>query len=236
MELSCYVIVRKMLEVGWLNIGFIILTILELTYFWIVSGRQNIILIVATCWLVAQAIIALTGFYQVTDVMPPRLLLVFIPVIFAVFYFGLSQKAAAFRSRFNLKALHFIHLVRVPVEVFFLYGLHELGYIAEEVTFEGNNFDIIPGITMPIFALLYWRYEVISKTFLIIWNLLCFSVLIFTISQAVLSAPFPFQILSFDEPTVAVLYFPFIWLPALVAPMVLLSHLISIKELINYKN
>ncbi len=225
-----------MLEVGWLNIGFIILTILELAYFWWVSGKNRWVIFIASLWLILQAAIAWTGFYQVTDVMPPRLLFVFVPVIFSVFYLGLSKKAGHFRSKFDVEKLHFIHLVRIPVEVFFLFGLYQFGFVAQEVTFEGNNWDIIPGLTMPIAALLFWRWKIINKSFLILWNWVCFAILLFTISQAILSAPFPFQVYSFDQPTVAVLYFPFVWLPALVAPMVLLSHLISIKRLSEAKN
>ena len=226
-----------MLEVGWLNISFIILTLIELFYFWWASGKNKLILYVCGAWLVIQALIANTGFYQKVDVLPPRLLIfVFIPVTIALIYFGLSRRAQKFRSEFNIERLHYIHFVRVIVELVFLYTLFELGFVAQVLTFEGNNFDIIPGLTMPIAAFLFWRYKSISRQLLIAWNVVCFGVLIFTISQAILSAPFPYQRLSFEQPTTAVLYFPFVWLPAFVAPLVLLSHLISIKRLIVLKN
>jgi len=225
-----------MLDVGWLNIGFIALTIFELAYFWWVSGKNNRFLIIASSWLILQAIVASTGFYQQTDTMPPRLVLVFIPVILIILILGLSKKTAGFRNKFDLQRLHYIHIIRIPVEVFFLYGLYQYGLIARELTFDGNNWDIISGVSMPLVALLFWKYRVISKKLLVAWNVLCFGILLVTISQAILSAPFPFQMLSLEQPTVAVFYFPFIWLPAFVAPLVLLSHLISIKELIGRDN
>jgi hypothetical protein len=45
---------------------------------------------------------------------------------------------------------------------------------------------------------------------------------------------FPFQQFAFDQPNIAVLYFPFIWLPSCVVPLVLLSHLAAIRQLSNY--
>lgn len=220
-----------MLQVGWLNLGFVLLSVFELIYFWWVSGKNNWILSICCTWLLSQAILAYKGFYLLTDAVPPRLVFIILPVLIAVLFFGLSKQAQKFRSRFHLEKLHYIHLVRIPVEIIFLYGLFQYGFIAEEVTFKGNNWDIIPGLTMPLMALLFWKYKIINKRLLVIWNMLCFGTLVFTISQAILSAPFPFQVYSFEQPTVAVLYFPFVWLPALVAPLVLLSHLISIKEL-----
>ncbi|MEM9987092.1 MAG: hypothetical protein AAF804_18515, partial [Bacteroidota bacterium] len=49
---------------------------------------------------------------------------------------------------------------------------------------------------------------------------------------AILSAPLPFQQLAFEQPNVAVLRFPYVLLPGVVVPLVLLSHLLSLKYLL----
>ncbi|MFY8109282.1 MAG: hypothetical protein ACOVO9_09830, partial [Bacteroidia bacterium] len=48
---------------------------------------------------------------------------------------------------------------------------------------------------------------------------------------AVLSAPTPFQVLSFEQANMGVFKFPFTLLPGLIVPLVLLSHLINIHKL-----
>ena len=51
--------------------------------------------------------------------------------------------------------------------------------------------------------------------------------------NAILSAPFTFQQFAFDQPNVAVLYFPFVWLPCFIVPVVLFSHLVLIRQLLK---
>jgi len=72
-----------------------------------------------------------------------------------------------------------------------------------------------------------------GATQILVWNFVCLAILLFTVSNAILSAPTPFQKFAFDQPNVAVLYFPFVWLPGIVVPLVILSHLISIRLLMK---
>ena len=53
------------------------------------------------------------------------------------------------------------------------------------------------------------------------------------VANAVLSAPFAFQKFGFDQPNIAILYFPFIWLPCCIVPIVLFSHLVTIRQIIK---
>ncbi|MEO8588376.1 MAG: hypothetical protein ABI432_03330 [Flavobacteriales bacterium] len=64
------------------------------------------------------------------------------------------------------------------------------------------------------------------------WNIACIGLLVNIVARAVLSAPFPFQQLAFDQPNIAVLYFPFVWLPCCVVPLVLLAHLATLRKLL----
>jgi len=216
-------------------VGFIILTLIELAYFYWATGKQKGFLFSACLWLLFTGLLAHSGFFERTDVMPPRFLLLFIPTLLIWFVLGWSSMGAGFRSMADMQKLHYIHIVRIFVESIFLYGLYKQGLVAKELTFLGNNIDIIPGITAPIFALLYFKFRIIGKQLLIGWNVLSMLILLFTIAQAVLSAPFPFQQLSLEQPTVAILFFPYNWLPAFVAPLVILSHIICIKLLIRKK-
>lgn len=59
--------------------------------------------------------------------------------------------------------------------------------------------------------------------------LLLFNVVI----TAVLSSPLPFQQLAFDQLNIGVMYFLFIWLPATIVPLVMLSHFANIRHLLK---
>jgi len=43
------------------------------------------------------------------------------------------------------------------------------------------------------------------------------------------------QLFAFDQPNIAILYFPFVWLPSFIVMTVLFSHLISIRRLVKNK-
>ena len=103
------------------------------------------------------------------------------------------------------------------------------------MTFEGKNFDILSGITAPLIYYFGFVKFKINKTGILIWNFICLSLLINIVFLAVFSAPFPFQKFAFEQPNIALLYFPFIWLPSCVVPLVLLSHLAAIQQLLSKK-
>jgi hypothetical protein len=68
---------------------------------------------------------------------------------------------------------------------------------------------------------------------LLLWNFICLGLLINIVVNAVLSAPSVFQQFAFGQPNTAILYFPFVWLPCCVVPLVLLAHLTSIRKLLS---
>lgn len=103
------------------------------------------------------------------------------------------------------------------------------------MTFEGRNFDILSGISAPIVAYLVFTKKTLSHNFLLIWNFICLGLLINIVTNALLSAPFPIQKLAFEQPNIAILHFPFSWLPTFVVPVVLLGHLVSIRQLMIKK-
>jgi hypothetical protein len=70
---------------------------------------------------------------------------------------------------------------------------------------------------------------------LVAWNIICLGLVLNVVIHGILSAPTAFQILAFDQPNIAVLYFPFQWLPAFVVPAVIFSHLICLRDLMVKK-
>lgn len=135
-----------------------------------------------------------------------------------------------------LEGWHYCHGIRIIVEAVFLHGLWQAGIIAREVTFYGNNYDILPGLLGLLAGYFIIPKRLVSFNWAIAFNVLGIIILGNTVIQAVLSAPSPFQQLSLEQITIAIQYFPFVWLPAFVAPMMFWAHFVSLKLLFSLRN
>ena len=218
----------------YISILFGLITLLTVGLFYKATNRSILSLVILLTWLVIQAVIALTNFYTVTDTIPPRfLLLVLPPILFIILLFA-TNKGRIFIDSLDIKALTLLHIVRVPVEIV-LFRLFIYIMIPELMTFEGRNFDVISGISAPLIYYFGFVQKQLSNKIIIIWNVLCLMLLFNIVINAVFSAPFPFQKFAFDQPNIAILYFPFNWLPSCVVPIVLFSHIVVIRQLLKVK-
>jgi hypothetical protein len=75
----------------------------------------------------------------------------------------------------------------------------------------------------------------IDRNGILIWNFICLGLLINIVVNALFSAPSPIQKFAFEQPNIAILNFPFSWLPTFIVPIVLFGHLTSIRQLMKYK-
>jgi hypothetical protein len=112
-----------------------------------------------------------------------------------------------------------------------LYCLFIHKAIPQLMTFEGRNFDIISGITAPLVAWLGFVKRKLHKTVILAWNIICLLLVLNIVTHGILSVPSPAQQFAFDQPNIAVLYFPITWLPAFIVPLVIFTHLVSIRQL-----
>jgi hypothetical protein len=212
----------------YISIVFMLSTAFAVYIFWNAAGRSKIVLSIIAVWLMVQGIISYSGFYLHTTGLPPRFALTLVPALIAIIILFTSRKGRRFIDRLNLAQLSLLHIVRIPVELVLLWlFMHKA--VPQVITFEGHNFDIFSGITAPMAW--YMARKNMNSKFLLAWNLICLGLLINVVVTAILAAPFDFQQIAFDQPTIAVLYFPFAWLPACVVPLVLLSHLVAIRQL-----
>ena len=216
----------------YVSLVFGLTTFLTILFFYNASGRSRIIISIVVAWGILQSIIASTGFYTVTNSIPPRFALLLFPPLLTILLLFITAGGRSVIDKFNATWLTWLHIVRIPVE-FILYWLFLYKQVPALITFEGKNFDIISGITAMFIAYFGYQRKQLRKPVLLIWNIACLGLLFNVVVRALLSAPFPFQQFAFDQPTVAVLYFPFILLPGLIVPLVLLSHLVCIRRLIE---
>jgi hypothetical protein len=150
-------------------------------------------------------------------------------VIVALF---VTVNGRRFLDNLDLRVLTILHTVRILVEVvLFLLFINKA--VPRLLTFDGRNFDILSGLSAPVIYFLAFKKNHVRKNLLLVWNLICLCLLMNIVVHAILSAPFTFQQLAFDQPNIAVLYFPFIWLPCCIVPLVLLAHLAAIRQLLS---
>jgi hypothetical protein len=158
-----------------------------------------------------------------------------LPVFFIVPAVGLVIFAA--RSSFGgrlaggLPAAVFIGLesFRSVVELF----LHQLwleGMVPKMLTFEGANFDIVIGASAPFVAWLVSRRR-IGRRIAVGWNVIGILMLLNVTVRSVLTTPGPTHWITSDLANRAITQFPYTFIPAFLAPLAMLLHVLSIRAL-----
>lgn len=183
---------------------------------------------------IIQSFLGLKGFYQVTNTTPPRFLLLVGPGVLLAILLVATKPGGRFLDSLDTKSLTLLHTARLPVEIV-LYLIFIAGLIPESMTFEGRNFDILSGISTPFIYYFVFISKSKGKNLLLIWNIICLVLLANIVTIAVLSAKTPFQQLAFDQPNIGITIFPILLLPSLVVPLVLISHLAAIRQILAYK-
>lgn len=188
-----------------------------------------------TIWLAIQMVLTLQNIYNSdTKAFPPKIMLTgILPTILIVILLFATSKGRQFIDSLPLKNLTYLNIVRIPVEII-LFWLFLNKVIPELMTFEGRNFDILAGISAPIVAYFGLTKTKLHRKTILLWNFVSLGLLANIVVNALFSAPSPIQIFAFDQPNIAILNFPFSWLPTFIVPIVLLGHLVSIRQLLKH--
>ncbi|MBO2007530.1 hypothetical protein [Hymenobacter negativus] len=217
---------------NYLSITFIIIALLAAGAFYRAANNSRLTLGILLLWLLVQALVARSGFYTITTGFPPRIGLLLGPPMLLIAGLFLSNSGRRYLDGLRLETLTLLHTVRIAVELILL-GLFLHRAIPQLMTFEGRNYDILAGLTAPVVYYLVFRSKLLDAKGLLVWNFVCLGLLANIVVNAVLSAPSPFQRFAFEQPNVAILHFPFVWLPSCVVPLVLLAHLAAIRQLLK---
>ena len=199
------------------------------------SLKASYILIGLALWLVLQGVLSLNHIYSLrTDSFPPKIVVFgILPALLAILLVFLSPSGRRFIDGLSLSKLTWLNVIRIPVEIT-LYWLFLYQSVPELMTFTGRNFDILAGITAPFMAWYYSRStgKKSARNWLLVWNFIALALLINIVVIAFFSAPSPVQKFAFEQPNIAILYFPISWLPTFIVPVVLFSHLAAIRQLL----
>ena len=205
---------------------FINSTLLSLLLFYLGTGKDKSLLIKFALWQILVGLIISGMIFQIKPIALPAI--IFLSFLFLII---ISKKIKI--AQIKPQYLILIHTIRIPVEL----GLYSL-YLDKKVpiimTFEGWNYDILFAISaFTMWFIIYVLKFTINKKIIMAWNIIGLIFVAIIVTIAILASPLPIQQLAFDQPNVAVLELPFCFLPTCIVPLVVVSHVMSLKHLMR---
>ncbi|PWS30310.1 hypothetical protein [Pedobacter paludis] len=211
---------------------FGITVVIAIWLFYRATNYSRTFLTALLLWILLQSILAISGFYKDPNTLTERFPLLIVPPLLFLISRLVTKSGRTFLDGLNLPTLTVFHVIRIPVELV-LFWLYLSKGVPEAMTFHGRNFDVFSGISAPFIYYFGFVNKKLNKWVIITWNLVCLALLLNVVSSAILSLPARFVLFGFEQPNVALGYFPFILLPAVLVPLVLLSTVATIRQLLK---
>lgn len=189
-------------------------------------GRGRVLAIactVVTCWIGALTVLVAGG--KMTSLPLNGLPFFFGSILVICTAAALSPFGGRLATRVPLAALVGFQAFRLPLELV----LHEWaaqGTIPETMTWTGQNWDIISGVTALICAALVNRYPAAAR----VANVVGLALLLNVMRVAIMSSPFPFG-WGQQPPLLLALYYPYFLIGPVCVGGALFGHLILSRAL-----
>ncbi|PUV24972.1 hypothetical protein DCO56_08465 [Sphingobacterium athyrii] len=149
-------------------------------------------------------------------------------LLLSISYYRLSKNVGL-----NVYYLLGIHIIRIPIE-FIIFQLFKHKMLPIEMTFLGWNYDLFFGVTAILFLVFSsLNPRILTSALFKVWNILGICSLLQVVVIGILSSPLPLQTMAFDQPNIAVLQFPYVLLPTIIVPIVILSHFHPLRKAIK---
>ena len=200
---------------------------------WEKKRRQRIFFTVGVAiggWTILLLALSYNGFFADFSHLPPRpgiVLLVPLPFILLLAF---SKKGTELLQSIPTHWLIYMQSFRIALELLLLLAFIG-GRLPVQMTFEGNNFDIITGIlALPVG---YWvaTRKINAKKLAIAFNIIGLLLLLNILIIAVLSMPTPFRYFMNKPANTIVAQFPYILLPGILVPLAYGLHVLSLRQL-----
>jgi hypothetical protein len=179
-------------------------------------------------WLLVTASVAASGVLRRFDATPPP----FAVLPFAVALVGIavpcSPLGTLLARGLPLWALVGFQVFRLPLELV-MHRAYLEGVMPVQMSYSGQNYDIVSGITAGVLGLWLARRRV-SRWVVASWNTLGFVLLVNVVTIAVVSTPL-FGWFGNERLNVFVTYPPFVWLPAILVTAALMGHVLVWRRL-----
>ena len=193
---------------------------------WLHGRTRLATLALLAIWLAYAGILGAAGVVARTDQLPPGLALLTLPVIVTLLALTLTRPGGIISSSIPLQVLLGFQVFRTGVELS-LHHLWSLGLAPRIMTLEGGNIEILVAATAPVAAWLACRSK--GRRIAWLWNVVGLLSLGNVVVRAVLSAPGPFQLIHAEVPDLAILTYPFTFVPGFMAPLALTLHVLAFR-------
>ena len=178
-------------------------------------------------WLAYASLLGITGIIARYHQLPPGIVLLILPIILTLLILTLGRPGAVLAHQIPLWLLLGFQLFRVGVELS-LHHLWSLGLAPRIVTLEGGNIEILVALTAPAAARLV-SLGPLGRRIAWGWNLAGLLSLGNVAFRAVLSAPGPLHFIHVEVPDIAILTYPFTFIPGFMAPLALALHILAFR-------
>src|SRR5262249_13688957 len=174
-------------------------------------------------WLSITALAGLSGVLRRFDATPPPFVLLALAVAGLGVGGPCSRVGALLVRGVPLWVLVGFQVFRFPLELV-MHRAYVEGVMPVQMSYSGQNYDIVTGITAGVLALSLARWRV-PRWVVVVWNLVGFALLVNIVAIAIVSTPM-FRWFGDDRLNVFVTSPPFVWLPAVLVTAALMGHIL----------
>lgn len=180
-------------------------------------------------WVALALALAGAGVLRQFAVKPPPLLLLVAGAV-ALLAWATTRPVATRLLRHTPRAWPVaLQTLRVPIELM-LFGLYTAGRMPLHLTLEGRNVDVLVGLSAPVVAWLVHSGRLGARA-LAVWNVASLACLANIVGMSITTMPGPLQRPWPGVSNVVVTEAPFVLLPALLVPVALFGHVLSLRQL-----
>lgn len=178
--------------------------------------------------------LAITGWMSGSGVleapgMPPRAMIFFVGVNATALVVACTRVGTKMIDGLPIAALVGVQAFRLPLELV-LHQWYAEGVLPVQMTYEGDNFDIVTGILALVVGLLVWTRGP-SRMLVLGFNLVGAALLLRVMSIAVLSVPTPLRTYWNDPPVLLAFHFPYGWIVPICVAGALFGHVLVFRWL-----
>lgn len=178
-------------------------------------------------------LLASSGHLSRFDVRPPPMALLIVSVFAMSFGLGFSAVGSHAARTVPLASLVGLQSFRLPLELV-MHRAYVVGIMPVELSYSGYNFDIVTGLGAALLWLLYRRGVQVPRWLVWVWNAWGWWSLAVITFIAVTTSPMV-HMFGTDPGHLNtwVLYFPYVWLPAVLVTIALAGHVAITRALLR---
>jgi hypothetical protein len=184
-------------------------------------------------WLSLTALAAASGVLRRFDATPPPFLLLLLAVGIVGIGVPCSPVGTLLVRGVPLWALVGFQVFRFPLELL-MHRASVEGVMPVQMSYAGQNYDILSGITAGMLAV-WLRRGRVPRWVVASWNAFGLALLVNIVTVAILSTPV-FRWFGDEGLNVFVTYAPFVWLPGILVTAALMGHILVWRWLSRERN